>query len=85
MSELSYVVDRVLHNSVNVMIRQRDELGIEGYPLSPPRREDLSERFQGFPTIESGMDELRQDSSWIEVSNPRVFRCGPRYWTMEFS
>jgi Cft2 family RNA processing exonuclease len=34
MSELSYfLVERVLHNSVNVMIRQRDELGIREYPL----------------------------------------------------
>jgi len=34
MSELSYfLVERVLHNSVNVMTRQRDELGIREYPL----------------------------------------------------
>src|SRR5450756_2400399 len=34
MTELSYLlVERVLHNSVNVMTRQRDELGIKEYPL----------------------------------------------------
>src|ERR1043166_4547630 len=34
MSELSYyLVERVLHNSVNVMTRQRDECGIKEYPL----------------------------------------------------
>src|SRR5271157_3805853 len=34
MSELSYfLVERVLHNSVNVMTRQRDEMGIKEYPL----------------------------------------------------
>jgi Cft2 family RNA processing exonuclease len=34
MTDLSYfIVERVLHNSVNVMTRQRDELGISEYPL----------------------------------------------------
>ena len=34
MPELSYfIVERVLHNSVNVMTRQRDESGIAEYPL----------------------------------------------------
>lgn len=34
MTQLSYlIVERVLHNSVNVMTRQRDELGIREYPL----------------------------------------------------
>ena len=34
MTELSYfLVERVLHNSVNVMTRQRDEAGIAAYPL----------------------------------------------------
>ena len=48
--ELSYlIIDRVLHNSVNVMKRQRDELGIREYPLySHDEVEDCSERFQGF-------------------------------------
>src|SRR5690554_3875689 len=34
MTELSYfIIERVLHNSVNVMTRQRDELGIKEFPL----------------------------------------------------
>jgi Cft2 family RNA processing exonuclease len=34
MTDLSYIIaDRVLHNSVNVMRRQREELGIQEYPL----------------------------------------------------
>lgn len=50
MSELTYfLAERVLHNSVNVMIRQRDELGIREYPLySHDEVEDLAPRFQGF-------------------------------------
>jgi Cft2 family RNA processing exonuclease len=39
----------VLHNSVNVMTRQRDESGIKDYPLySHDEVDDLSPRFQGF-------------------------------------
>jgi len=35
LTELSYfLVERVLHNSVNVMTRQRDEMGIREYPLT---------------------------------------------------
>ncbi|HKI68662.1 MAG TPA: MBL fold metallo-hydrolase, partial [Verrucomicrobiae bacterium] len=50
MSELSYfIVERVLHNSVNVMTRQRDELGIREYPLyTHDEVDDMSPRFQGF-------------------------------------
>src|SRR3974377_2248615 len=50
MSELSYfIVERVLHNSVNVMTRQRDELGIREYPLySHDEVDDLAPVFQGF-------------------------------------
>ena len=50
MTELSYfLVERVLHNSVNVMARQREELGIKEYPLySHEEIEDLSPIFQGF-------------------------------------
>ena len=50
MSELSYfIVERVLHNSVNVMTRQRDELGIREYPLySHDEVDDLAPQFQGF-------------------------------------
>lgn len=75
MSELSYyVVDRVLHNSVNVMIRQRDELGIEGYPLYSHRDvEDLSERFQGFP--------YNREVEWMSFDKTRRGLKSP---TLEF-
>src|ERR1043165_2159986 len=50
MTELSYfIIERVLHNSVNVMTRQRDEAGIREYPLySHNEREDIAPIFQGF-------------------------------------
>lgn len=50
MTELSYfLVERVLHNSVNVMKRQREELGIPEYPLFTHREVDeLAPVFQGF-------------------------------------
>lgn len=50
MTELSYfLVERVLHNSVNVMIRQRDELGINEYPLYTHEEiDDSSHLFQGY-------------------------------------
>jgi Cft2 family RNA processing exonuclease len=48
--ELSYfLVERVLHNSVNVMVRQRDELGIPEYPLfTHDEVDDIAPLFQGF-------------------------------------
>src|SRR6266404_5199897 len=50
MTELSYfLVERVLHNSVNVMKRQRDELGIKEYPLfTHDEVDDIAPMFQGF-------------------------------------
>ena len=50
MTELSYfIVERVLHNSVNVMKRQAAELGISEYPLFTHREvEELSPIFQGY-------------------------------------
>ncbi|MGA2869663.1 MAG: MBL fold metallo-hydrolase, partial [Verrucomicrobiota bacterium] len=50
MTELSYLlVERVLHNSVNVMTRQRDELGIREYPLyTHDEVDDIAPYFQGF-------------------------------------
>lgn len=50
MSELSYfLVERVLHNSVNVMTRQRDECGIREYPLfTHDEVDDIEPLFQGF-------------------------------------
>lgn len=48
--ELSYfLVERVLHNSVNVMARQREELGIKEYPLfTHTEVDDIAHLFQGF-------------------------------------
>jgi Cft2 family RNA processing exonuclease len=50
MTELSYfLVERVLHNSVNVMKRQRDELGIREYPLfTHAEVDEIAPLFQGF-------------------------------------
>ena len=50
MSELSYfLAERVLHNSVNVMTRQRDECGIKEYPLfSHGEVDEIEPLFQGF-------------------------------------
>src|SRR5438552_9179802 len=49
LSELSYfLVERVLHNSVNVMVRQRDEMGIKEYPLySHDELDEIAPLFQG--------------------------------------
>jgi Cft2 family RNA processing exonuclease len=50
MTELSYfIVERVLHNSVNVMKRQREELGVTDYPLYTHHEvDDIAPQFQGF-------------------------------------
>jgi Cft2 family RNA processing exonuclease len=50
MTELSYlIIERVLHNSVNVMTRQRDELGIREYPLyTHDELDEIAPQFQGF-------------------------------------
>lgn len=50
MPELSYfLVERVLHNSVNVMMRQRDEGGVLDYPLfTHDEVDEIEATFQGF-------------------------------------
>jgi Cft2 family RNA processing exonuclease len=50
MTQLSYfIVERVLHNSVNVMTRQRDERGIKEYPFyTHDEVDDIAPVFQGF-------------------------------------
>jgi Cft2 family RNA processing exonuclease len=50
MTDLSYfIVERVLHNSVNVMTRQREELGILEYPLyTHDEVDDIEPIFQAF-------------------------------------
>lgn len=49
MTDLSYfLVERILHNSVNVMMRQREELGIREYPLYTHEEvDDYASVFQG--------------------------------------
>ena len=49
-TELSYLIsERVLHNSVNVMKRQRDEMGIKEYPLYTHEEVDeMAPHFQGY-------------------------------------
>lgn len=50
MTEMSHhLIGRVLHNSVNVMLRQREEHGIKEYPLfTHDQVEENEEQFQGF-------------------------------------
>ena len=50
MTDLSYfLIERVLHNSVNVMKRQREELGIREYPLyTHDELDEIAPLFQGF-------------------------------------
>jgi len=44
-----FIIERVLHNSVNVMTRQRDELGLKDYPLyTHDELDDIAPLFQGF-------------------------------------
>jgi Cft2 family RNA processing exonuclease len=75
MSELSYfLVERVLHNSVNVMQRQREELGIREYPLySHDEVDDLSPRFEGF--------KYNREIDWAAFDKARAGFLSP---TLEF-
>lgn len=44
------LIERMLHNSANVMLRQRDESNIQGYPLFTHEEIDrMAKRFTGFP------------------------------------
>jgi Cft2 family RNA processing exonuclease len=75
MTELSYfIVERVLHNSVNVMTRQRDELGIREYPLySHDEVDDIASQFQGF--------KYNREVEWAAYSKSRAGQPSP---TLEF-
>jgi len=75
MSELSYfLVERVLHNSVNVMTRQRDELGIKEYPLfSHDEVDEIEPRFQGF--------RYNREVDWAAFPKSRAGSLSP---TLEF-
>src|SRR6058998_3133887 len=75
MTELSYfLVERVLHNSVNVMKRQRDELGIKEYPLfSHDELDDIAPLFQGF--------KYNRELDWAAFQKTRAGFASP---TLEF-
>ena len=75
MTELSYfIVERVLHNSVNVMTRQRDEMGIREYPLySHDEVDDIAAVFQGF--------KYNREIDWAAFHKARAGFLSP---TLEF-
>jgi Cft2 family RNA processing exonuclease len=75
MTELSYyLVERVLHNSVNVMTRQRDEAGIREYPLfSHDEVDDIAPLFQGF--------KYNREIEWAAFQKARAGVPSP---TLEF-
>jgi Cft2 family RNA processing exonuclease len=75
MTELSYfIVERVLHNSVNVMIRQKEELGIREYPLYSHRElDDIAHIFQGY--------RYNREIEWAAPSKARRGKQSP---TLEF-
>jgi Cft2 family RNA processing exonuclease len=75
MTELSYfLLERVLHNSVNVMKRQRDELGLKDYPLyTHDEVDELFSRFQGF--------KYNREIDWASFHKARAGFLSP---TLEF-
>lgn len=75
MPELSYfILERVLHNSVNVMARQREELGIREYPLyGHDEVDDIAPLFQGF--------RYNREIEWAAFHKTRAGVASP---TLEF-
>jgi Cft2 family RNA processing exonuclease len=75
MTELSYfIVERVLHNSVNVMKRQREELGVTDYPLyTHDEVDDIAPQFQGF--------RYDREIEWAASAKARMGNPSP---TLEF-
>lgn len=75
MTELSYfIIERVLHNSVNVMTRQRDEAGIREYPLyTHDEVDDIAALFQGF--------RYNREVEWAAYHKTRAGFSSP---TLEF-
>lgn len=75
MTDLSYfLIERILHNSVNVMERQRAELGIAEYPLFTHEEvDDYAAVFQGF--------KYRRNIDWTP---PHRKTPGHRSPTLEF-
>ena len=75
MTELSYfIIERVLHNSVNVMTKQRDEMGIKEYPLyTHDEVDDVAPQFQGF--------KYNREIEWAAFHKTRSGQSSP---TLEF-
>jgi Cft2 family RNA processing exonuclease len=75
LTELSYLlVERVLHNSVNVMKRQREEMGIKEYPLySHDEVDDIAAYFQGY--------KFNREVEWAAHHKARAGLSSP---TLEF-
>lgn len=75
MTELSFfLAGRILHNSVNVMTRQREELGITDYPLYSHDEVDAgAPRFQPF--------KYNREIEWASHQKLRAGRASP---TLEF-
>ncbi|HEU5072177.1 MAG TPA: MBL fold metallo-hydrolase [Verrucomicrobiae bacterium] len=75
MTELSYfIVERVLHNSVNVMMREREERGIREYPLfTHGEVEEIAPLFQGF--------RYNREIEWAAFHKSRSGQPSP---TLEF-
>ncbi|MDE3098114.1 MAG: MBL fold metallo-hydrolase [Verrucomicrobiota bacterium] len=71
MTELSYfLVERVLHDSVNVMTRQRDEIGVREYPLYTHDEVDgIAPVFQGF--------KYNRQIEWAGFQGGRGGRASP--------
>jgi len=75
MTDLSYfIIERVLHNSVNVMTRQRDELGIREYPLyTHDELDEIAPHFQAF--------KCNREVEWASFTKSRAGLPSP---TLEF-
>ena len=69
-----FIIERVLHNSVNVMVRQRDELGLKEYPLyTHDEVDDIAPVFQGF--------RYNREVEWAAYENSKAGFHSP---TLEF-
>lgn len=75
MTELSYfLVERVLHNSVNVMTRQREEMGIREHPLyTHDEVDDIAALIQGY--------KYNREIDWAAFHKTRAGFLSP---TLEF-
>lgn len=75
MTDLSYfLIERVLHNSVNVMTRQREEIGIKEYPLyTHDEVDDIAATFQAY--------KCNREIEWAAFHKSRAGLPSP---TLEF-